>query len=111
MDYVEIEKLPGPLGRFHAWYNRQLTEADEKGEDEWDTLGPGGKNPKGERNYPIADVQGKATLWGNEKGGVRMILYQKVLKIFLTLVSSFAVMGREITTVASQPYLSTRAVH
>ncbi len=59
VDYTEVKQLPDGLGRFRAWYNHQLTEALPDGENEWDTLGPQGKNPKGERNYLIADVNGK----------------------------------------------------
>jgi hypothetical protein len=58
VDYDELPKLPENMGRFHAWYNHQLTQADEKGENEWGILGPTGKNPKGERNYLIADIKG-----------------------------------------------------
>jgi hypothetical protein len=58
VDYEELPKLPAHMGRFHAWYNHQLTEADEQGENEWFTLGPPGKNPGGERNYLIADIRG-----------------------------------------------------
>ncbi len=58
VDYIALPNLPEQAGRFHAWYNHQLTEADEKGENEWDTLGPAGKNPDGERNYLIADTKG-----------------------------------------------------
>lgn len=64
VDYVEMEKLPDHLGRFHAWYNHQLTEADPKGENEWDTLGPAGKNTTGERNYLFADIAGKGHFVG-----------------------------------------------
>ncbi|HOW67625.1 MAG TPA: DUF2961 domain-containing protein [Candidatus Paceibacterota bacterium] len=64
VDYVEMEKLPDHLGRFHAWYNHQLTDADPQGENEWDTLGPGGKNTTGERNYLFADITGKGHFVG-----------------------------------------------
>jgi hypothetical protein len=64
VDYLEIPRLPDHLGRFHAWYNHQLTEADPAGENEWETLGPFGKNPKGERNYVILDTQGKGHFVG-----------------------------------------------
>jgi len=46
------------MGRFHAWYNHQLTEAPPEGENEWSTLGPQGNNTTGERNYLIADIEG-----------------------------------------------------
>ncbi len=64
VDYVEMPALPEGAGRFHAWYNHQLTTTDPQGENEWDTLGPGGKNPKGERNYLFAETSGKGHFVG-----------------------------------------------
>jgi hypothetical protein len=34
IDYYEMEKLPEDLGRFHAWYNHELTEALPESETE-----------------------------------------------------------------------------
>jgi hypothetical protein len=59
VDYTEMGALPADLGRFHAWYNHQLTEAPPEGENEWSVLGPQGKNTTGERNYLMADIVGK----------------------------------------------------
>ena len=59
VDYVELQSLPADLGRFHAFYNHALTEALPYGENEWSVLGPQGKNTTGERNYLIADIEGK----------------------------------------------------
>jgi len=59
VDYVEMGSLPINTGRFHAWYNHELTEALEDGENEWSLLGPQGKNPDGADNYLIADIKGK----------------------------------------------------
>jgi hypothetical protein len=59
VDYTELEKLPADMGRFHAWYNHQLTEALPGGENEWSVLGPQGKNTTGDRNYLVADIAGK----------------------------------------------------
>lgn len=59
VDYVELDELPQDMGRFHAWYNHELTEALPKGENEWALLGPQGKNDTGEGNYLIADIEGK----------------------------------------------------
>jgi hypothetical protein len=64
IDYVEMDTLPPHLGRFHAWYNHQLTEADPAGENEWEVLGPFGKNTTGERNYVIMETQGKGHFVG-----------------------------------------------
>ena len=59
IDYVEMKKLPEDMGRFCAWYNHELTEALESGENEWNSLGEQGKNPTGEDNYLFLDVKGK----------------------------------------------------
>jgi len=59
VDYVELESLPPNTGRFHAWYNHELTRALEDGENEWGALGDQGKNPDGKDNYLIADIKGK----------------------------------------------------
>jgi len=59
VDYEEREELPDNLGRFHAWYNTEVTEALEEGENEWGVLGEPGKNTTGDRNYLIADIEGK----------------------------------------------------
>ena len=59
VDYTELASLAPDLGRFHAWYNHQLTEAPPEGENEWSTLGEQGKNTTGDRNYLIADIVGK----------------------------------------------------
>jgi hypothetical protein len=59
IDYVALDALPPGTARFHAWYNRELTEALPDGENEWSTLGPQGQNTTGERNYLIADIEGR----------------------------------------------------
>ena len=64
VDYVEMEEPPGDLGRFHGWYNHQLTEALPDGESEWDTSGRLGENTTGVENYLIADIEGKGHFAG-----------------------------------------------
>lgn len=65
VDYVEMEELPENTGRFHAWYNHELTDAAEEGENEWTLLSnPPGKNKTGEDNYLIADIEGKGHFIG-----------------------------------------------
>jgi hypothetical protein len=59
VDYQEMASLPADLGRFHAFYNPATTEASAEGETEWSVLGPQGKNTTGDRNYLIADIEGK----------------------------------------------------
>jgi hypothetical protein len=39
INYQEMSKLPEGSGRFHAWYNHQLTQALPDGENEWGLLG------------------------------------------------------------------------
>lgn len=65
VDYYEMDKLPVDMGRFHAWYNQELTEttADE-GENEWATLGDVGNNKTGASNYLFADIKGKGQFVG-----------------------------------------------
>jgi hypothetical protein len=57
IDYVELDTLP-QAGRFHAWYNRELTEALPDGENEWSVLGPQAKNTSGDNNYLVAEIEG-----------------------------------------------------
>jgi hypothetical protein len=54
-----MDKLPDGMGRFHAWYNKEVTEALPEGENEWGLLGPQGNNQTGDGNYMVADIQGK----------------------------------------------------
>jgi hypothetical protein len=59
VDYVELDSLPPDAGRFHAWYNHELTEALPDGENEWSTLGPQRENATGDGNYLFADIVGR----------------------------------------------------
>lgn len=64
VDYLEMKKLPEDMGRFHAWYNHELTEALPEGETEWGVTGKEGENKTGENNYVFADIQGKGHFIG-----------------------------------------------
>lgn len=64
IDYYETKKLPEDLGRFHAWYNHELTEALPEGETEWGIVGTPGENKDGARNYVFADIKGKGHFAG-----------------------------------------------
>lgn len=65
IDYTEVDKLPANTGRFHAWYNKQVTGASKtEGENEWGTLGASGFNLDGKGNYLIADIKGKGHFVG-----------------------------------------------
>lgn len=64
VDYTEVASLPADAGRFHAWYNHELTEALPDGENEWGVLGEQGVNPTGKDNYLFADIKGKGHFVG-----------------------------------------------
>ncbi|MGQ9802066.1 MAG: glycoside hydrolase family 172 protein [Candidatus Saccharicenans sp.] len=64
IDYEQHKTLPADLGRFHAFWNRELTEPGPDGENEWSVLGPQSPNLDGARNYLIADIEGKGQFVG-----------------------------------------------
>lgn len=64
VDYEKHEAISPDLGRFHAFWNRELTEPLPEGENEWSTLGEQEANTDGERNYVIADIKGKGHFVG-----------------------------------------------
>jgi D-arabinan exo alpha-(1,3)/(1,5)-arabinofuranosidase (non-reducing end) len=65
VDYYEMEKLPAEMGRFHAWYNRELMQTNNvERENEWGVLGPQKNNDDTKRNYLIADIKGKGQFVG-----------------------------------------------
>lgn len=59
IDYEEYEQLDGNSGRFHAWWNRQLTPVEPiEGEAEWGLIAPHAPNKDNKKNYVFADIQG-----------------------------------------------------
>lgn len=64
INYIEMKQLPENSGRFHAWYNHEITEAHPEGENEWGVLGEPGKNKYGKGNYLFADITGKGHVVG-----------------------------------------------
>ena len=64
IDYLEMKKLPEDMGRFHAWYNREITETGPDGETEWRITGPQKPNLDGSGNYVFADIKGKGHFVG-----------------------------------------------
>ena len=65
VDYEEYKELPENLGRFHAWYNRELTLGSPKAEEFHRSLKEKDLyNKKGEHNYLIADIKGKGQFVG-----------------------------------------------
>lgn len=64
VDYHQVDKLPADAGRFHAWYNHELTDALPEGETEWGIVGTPGENKDGSGNYVFADIKGKGHFVG-----------------------------------------------
>ncbi len=64
IEYTEMNKLPEGSGRFHAWYNHEITDALPDGENEWGLLGETAKNRNGKGNYLFADIKGKGQFVG-----------------------------------------------
>ena len=64
INYTEMTQLPKNTGRFHAWFNKELTEALPEGENEWGLLGKQGMNKNGTGNYLFADIKGKGQFVG-----------------------------------------------
>ena len=64
IDYTEMKQLPADLGRFHAWFNYEVTNTNPEGENEWAILGEQGKNNDGKNNFLIADIKGKGQFVG-----------------------------------------------
>ncbi len=65
VDYEEHESIPDSLGRFHAWWNREITGVQpEEGETEWGVIGPQGNNATDKHNYVFADIEGKGHFVG-----------------------------------------------
>jgi hypothetical protein len=64
VDYAQYEKLPADMGRFHAWYNHQLTIAPDEGENEWQIMRSDVANKQPEKNYLFAEMKGKGHFVG-----------------------------------------------
>ena len=64
IEYAELPRLPENSGRFHAWYNHEVTKALPDGENEWGLLGKTGRNRNGKDNYLFADIKGKGHFVG-----------------------------------------------
>lgn len=59
VDYEEHDRPVEGVGRFHAWWNRQLTPVTPtEGEAEWGLIAPHAPNQGNSRNYVFADIQG-----------------------------------------------------
>lgn len=58
VDYEEHPAIGNDVGRFHAWWNRELTDPGPDGENEWRTLGAEPKNPSDRWNYLFFEAEG-----------------------------------------------------
>lgn len=60
--YIDYERHPSidkNVPRFHAWWNRTLTNPHPDGENEWAVLGPQPDHPKSQGdNHVFADIKG-----------------------------------------------------
>jgi hypothetical protein len=65
IDYESHSSIDVSMGRFHAWWNRELTEAHATdGENEWAIFAPFGNNTSDTGNYLFADIEGKGQFVG-----------------------------------------------
>jgi hypothetical protein len=64
VDYEEHRSIKKDIGRFHAWFNHEITEAPPEGENEWGTLGEVGENDTGDGNYLFMDTTGAGQFIG-----------------------------------------------
>jgi len=66
IDYIEMDNLPENSGRFHAWFNHEVTGRSVAQDENWKYGLPtgGGINKYGEGNYIFADIKGKGHLVG-----------------------------------------------
>lgn len=59
VDYEECEKIEENSGRFHAWWNRQITPVKpNEGEAEWGLIAQHAPNKDNKNNYVFADIEG-----------------------------------------------------
>ncbi len=65
VDYEEHAKLDTNMGRFHAWWNHQITPAPPEGENEWGSVrSDEGVNTTGDRNYLFMETTGSGQYVG-----------------------------------------------
>ncbi|WP_135555399.1 glycoside hydrolase family 172 protein [Paenibacillus cymbidii] len=63
--YEVYPSMPDTKGRFHAWWNRELTEVHPaEGETEWAIVAKQAPNKTDEHNYLFADIEGKGHFVG-----------------------------------------------
>jgi hypothetical protein len=65
IDYEAHDHISEQAGRFHAWWNRDITGVHpEEGESEWGVVGPQQPNRSDQHNYLFADIEGHGQFVG-----------------------------------------------
>ena len=64
VDYEIHPQIDERQGRFHAWWNRQITVPQGGAENEWSVLGPTPKNRSDEHNHLFAEIEGRGHFAG-----------------------------------------------
>ena len=62
LDYEEHPSMPDGMGRFHAWYNQELTKPESGTgdvENEWEIFGKFALNPSDKDNYLFCEIEGE----------------------------------------------------
>ncbi len=59
VDYEEHDRIDDDTGRFHAWWNRELTDPAGGGENEWGSLGPTPENRSDRDNHLFFEAEGR----------------------------------------------------
>lgn len=65
--YVDVERhgsMPDTEGRFHAWWNRELTVPETEHENEWQIFGPEPKTLTDKHNYLYLEAEGRGHFVG-----------------------------------------------
>ena len=64
VDYEEHPSIGDDVGRFHAWWNREITVPENDCENEWAVFCEDYKNTSNTKNYLFADIEGKGKFVG-----------------------------------------------
>lgn len=64
IDYEAHDTIADDAGRFHAWWNRELTQPEGGLENEWNTLGGNLVNPSDVSNYLFVHAEGRGHFVG-----------------------------------------------
>ena len=64
IDYQVHSAVPDDWGRFHAWWNRELTDPGPQGENEWGLIHPPARNPSDQHNFLLVEAEGKGHVVG-----------------------------------------------